>query len=114
MAFVPRMEASMNRASPSLSGRERLVVVLFLLALVAFGVLVEIRSAFLRRRMGDLSVYLRASWAVRVGANCYDVTDENGWHYHYPPLFAILLSPLADPPPQADQTGMVPYPVSVA
>jgi hypothetical protein len=104
----------MNRISPALSRGERLAVVLFLLALVGFGVLVEVRSAYLRRRMGDLSVYLRASWAVRAGVNIYDVTDENGWHYHYPPLFALLLSPLADPPPGASHAGMVPYPVSVA
>jgi Glycosyltransferase family 87 len=68
---------------------------------VVFGVLVEYRSAFLRRRMTDLNCYLRASWAVRQGgADLYHVYDDNGWHYNYPPLFAILLTPLADPPTQ--------------
>jgi len=66
---------------------------------VVFGVLVEYRSAFLKRRMTDLNCYLRASWAVRQGgARMYHVFDDNLWHYNYPPLFAILLTPLADPP----------------
>ena len=37
----------------------------FVLALL-FGVLVELRSVYLQRRMGDLSVFLRTAWAVRV------------------------------------------------
>ncbi len=104
----------MRLASPSLSRWERVGVISLIAFFIAFGALVEIRSAFLTRRMGDLSVYLRSSWAVRSGANCYDVTDENGWHYHYPPLFAILLTPLADPPPTADHAGYLNYAVSVA
>jgi hypothetical protein len=78
---------------------ERILLVLILLGFVGFGWLVETRSAFLRRRMGDVGVYFRAAWAVRTGGqHLYSITDDNGWHYHYPPLFAVLLSPLADPP----------------
>jgi hypothetical protein len=87
---------------------------LLAVVVIAFGVLVEIRSAFLKRRMGDLSVFMRAAWAVRSGADLYQVTDENDFHYHYPPLFAILLVPLADPPPGVSQPWTVPYPVTVA
>jgi hypothetical protein len=72
------------------------------------------RSAFMQRRMTDLGVYLRAAWAVRVGENIYDITDDNKWHYQYPPLFAILMVPLADPPGGADRSWALPYPVSVA
>ncbi len=50
---------------------------------------------------------------MRSGADLYAVTDDNGFHYHYPPLFAILLAPLADPPAGADHSGMIPYPISV-
>jgi hypothetical protein len=64
--------------------------------------------------MGDLGCYLRGAWAVRVGGDLYDVMDDNGWHYNYPPLFAILMAPLADPPFEADHTGMMPYPVAAA
>ncbi|HLN30721.1 MAG TPA: glycosyltransferase family 87 protein [Gemmataceae bacterium] len=92
---------------------ERLGVVALILVLILFGALVEKRSAFMSRRMTDLDVYLRAAWAVRTGANFYESTDDNGWHYHYPPLFAIALMPLADPPPGYDRTGMLPFAVSV-
>ncbi len=91
---------------------ERWGVLLLLLAFVGFGVVVEVRSAFLERRMGDVGCYLRAAWALRAGENLYDVVDDNIWHYNYPPLYAILMMPLADPPRGADTTGFVPYAVS--
>lgn len=83
-------------------------------AFLLFGGIVELRSAFLKRRMTDLDVYLRAAWAVRAGEDIYDITNENDWHYHYPPFFAIVLTPLADPPPGVDRAGMLPFAVSVA
>jgi hypothetical protein len=74
---------------------------LLLAVFLLFGVLVEYRSAFLRRRMTDLNCYLRAGWCVRQGgASLYHTSDDNGWHYNYPPLYAILMAPLADPPRQ--------------
>ena len=36
------------------------------------------------------------------------------WHYHYPPLLAVLAAPLADAPPGADRSGLLPFAVSVA
>ncbi|HTU91880.1 MAG TPA: glycosyltransferase family 87 protein [Gemmataceae bacterium] len=93
---------------------ERLALVAFFIVIAAFGVIVEHRSAFQRTRKGDLNVFLRAGWAVRAGADLYAVTDDNNFHYHYPPLLAILAAPLADPPAGADRTGMIPYAVSVA
>jgi hypothetical protein len=99
---------------PALTRWERLGLVVFFLTLLIFGCLVEFRSAFLKRRMTDLDVYLRAAWAVRTGGDFYAITDDNGWHYHYPPLLAIALVPLADPPAGADRTGMLPFAVSVA
>jgi alpha-1,2-mannosyltransferase len=60
-------------------------------------------------------VYLRAAWAVRTGHDFYTVTDDNTWHYHYPPLLAVLLMPLADAPPGADPLpAAVPFAVSAA
>src|SRR5262249_43626415 len=64
--------------------------------------------------MTDFAVYLRAAWAVRSESDIYTVTDENGWHYHYPPLLAIVLVPFADPPPGFDRAGILPFGVSVA
>jgi hypothetical protein len=59
---------------------------------------IEKRSAFLKRPMTDLQVYLRAAWAVRTGNDLYRIIDDNKWHYHYPALFAILMVPLANAP----------------
>lgn len=87
---------------------------LLCIAALGLGGLVELRSAFLQRRMTDLDVYLRAAWAVRSGADLYTITDDNGWHYHYPPLLAILLVPLADAPAGVDRTTLLPFGVSVA
>src|SRR5207302_3186104 len=99
--------------SSALSPWQRWGLALCIAAVVCFGVLVEVRSVYLKRRMGDLDVFLRTAWAVRTGEDIYTVTDDNGYHYHYPPLFAILLAPLADPPIGADRAWTVPYPVTV-
>jgi hypothetical protein len=48
---------------------------------------------------GDAQVYFRAAWAVWSGYPLYQVTDMHGWSYHYPPTFAILIGPFADPMP---------------
>ena len=93
---------------------ERLGAVLFFVTLVAFGGVVEYRTAFLSRRMGDLNCFLRPAWAVRTGHDIYQIRDDCGWHYNYPPFLAIVLTPLADAPFGADRTGMIPYPVSAA
>jgi hypothetical protein len=85
------------------------------LFLVGFLTLVEIRSAFLSgNRHTDLGVFLRAGWAVRSGADLYQVTCDNGWHYVYPPAFAVTMVPLADAPKYEPRQWMLPYPVSVA
>src|SRR5437660_12597602 len=81
--------------------------------LIVFGVIVEIRCVFMPNRQTDLGVYLRAAWATRVGASPYAVTDENGWHFCYPPVVALLLSPLADAPPGAGRSWMLPWPIAV-
>lgn len=103
-----------NAATRPLSQTERLSLYLLAGLVVAFGILVELRSAGLSRRMGDLDVYLRSAWAARVGLDMYAIADENDWHYSYPPLYALLLMPLADPPPGTGSDGYVPYPLSVA
>ena len=97
-----------------LSGWEKTVLWGLFVLLLLFGAIVENRSAFLRRRMTDADCYFRAAWAVRAGIDIYSVSETNGWHYTYAPLLAIALVPLASPPPGADETGMLPYPVSVA
>jgi len=83
--------------------------------LTFFTVTVE-RAAFNQARTGDVGVYLRAAWAARKGTSIYQITDQHGWHYLYPPLLASLLVPLADPPedaPTYSKAGTIPYWVSV-
>jgi hypothetical protein len=75
---------------------------------------IELRSAFLKRPMTDLQVYLRAAWAVRTGHDLYAIIDDNKWHYHYPAVFAILLVPLANAPAGESHAGMLPFHEAVA
>jgi len=49
--------------------------------------------------LGDVQVFFRAAWAVWSGYPLYQVVDDHGWSYHYPPTFAILMGPFADPLP---------------
>jgi len=93
---------------------ERWGIALFFLCAIGFGAIVEMRSAFLNARRTDLDVYLRAAWAARTGHDLYTIIDDRGWHYHYPPLFAIALIALADPPPGQSRAGMMPFWLSVA
>jgi hypothetical protein len=78
-----------------------------------FGALVEVRGAFLKTRRTDLAVFARAAWATRNGVDVYSITDDKGLHYHYPPLLAILMAPLADPPPGASTVRSVPFAFTV-
>ncbi len=86
----------------------------FLFAVIGFGVIVEVRSAFLLNRKTDAGVYLRAGWAVRADADLYRVADDNGWHYAYPPVFAVVMTPLADAPAGQPREWMLPYSISIA
>jgi alpha-1,2-mannosyltransferase len=94
---------------------ERRAIWLLLVVIVAFGAVTYHRSVRLHRRMGDLGVFLRAAWAVRQGGEqLYTIPCDAGWHYIYPPLLAILLVPLADPPPGVSQPPWsLPYGASV-
>ena len=42
----------------------------------------------------DFTVYTEAGAAFFDGRNPYAVTSPRGWHYLYPPLFALLVAPL--------------------
>ncbi len=103
----------MKTSSGPLSKLHVIGLSLLLLTIILFGVMVEFRGAFLKTRMTDIGPYLRAAWAVRTGGDMYKITDDRGWHYVYPPLFAILMTPLADPPNGEDRTGYLPYEVTV-
>jgi hypothetical protein len=88
---------------------EKAAIALAIFGIVAFAVLTEIRSCFLNTRHTDFTVYVRAAWAARDGHDMYAVMDEHAWHYCYPPTFALLLTPLADPPPGEPRDGYPPF-----
>ncbi|MFM8285559.1 MAG: glycosyltransferase family 87 protein, partial [Planctomycetaceae bacterium] len=52
--------------------------------------------------MTDVTVYTQAALALSEGRDAYDPEVQNirGWKYLYPPLFAILISPIARLPPE--------------
>lgn len=97
----------------SLTRWEKIGIGLLAFALVAQGLNVTNRSNFLERRYTDLGVYLRAAWAARTGHDLYSIQDTNGFHYIYPPVFAILMTPLAEPPLDGLEAPQVPFLVSV-
>ncbi|MFI5459291.1 MAG: glycosyltransferase family 87 protein [Isosphaerales bacterium] len=47
------------------------------------------------RHMTDFTVFTEAGAAFFDGRNPYLVANPRGWHYLYPPLFAILIAPLS-------------------
>src|SRR5688572_23677385 len=60
----------------------------------------------------DFTVYTEAGAAFFDGRDPYEATNPRGWHYLYPPLFALVVAPLASLDTQTQ--SMVWYFVSVA
>jgi alpha-1,2-mannosyltransferase len=115
------MREFLEGLSPSapLARFERVGLCIIAVAFIVFSLITVDREALQNWHKGDLGVYLRAAWAVRIGANPYHATDNHGWHYLYPPLLAVLLVPLADPPPSRGPIApnvhsVLPYWVSAA
>jgi len=107
-----RTTSALPPTNGSLARWERVGLWLLLLAFMIQGFNVVNRSVYLERRFTDLGIYLRAAWAARTGQDIYSVTD-NGCHYVYPPALAILLTPLAEPPPAQLDQPHVPFLASV-
>lgn len=105
---------SARGAAFRLCAGDRILALSIALAAALFGGVVVHRSAFLERRRTDFGVYAVAAWAIRAGADPYAVVDANGWHYCYPIPFAMMVAPLADPPPGSPRGGMLPFAVSTA
>jgi len=108
-AEIPNERAALG----SLTLPQRIGLGLLLLLFIVFGSIVELRGAFQHTRKTDAGVYMRAAWAVRTGNDPYSIADDRGWHYAYPPLLAILMTPMADPPHSVDREGYIPYEVSI-
>src|SRR5579872_3392759 len=109
-----RSPADLQSTRPVSDRCAQAAAIALLALVVGFCAFVEIRVGTAQKRRIDLDVVLRAAWAVRTGENPYTVTNERGWHYNLPPLTAILLVPLAEPPPELGQTRTVPILVTLA
>ena len=81
---------------------EKILFALFLLVLVGSAVWTVNRGAFLKRPMTDAQVFFRGAWAVCSDAPLFEITDDNGWHYHYPLTLAVVLRPFANAPPRQE------------
>ena len=81
---------------------EKILFALFLLVLVGSAVWTVNRGAFLKRPMTDAQVFFRGAWAVWSDAPLFEITDDNGWHYHYPLTLAVVLRPFANAPPRQE------------
>lgn len=97
-----------------LSVMYRLVLALMFAVVPLFGSLVVWRSCFMQKRHTDFGVYARAGWAVRSGNDIYEVVDQGGLHYCYPPPFAFFMAPFAEPPGQVSSGWYAPFVISVA
>lgn len=95
--------------SNSLTRLEKAGLAFLVPIFLGLGVMTVVRSAFMMNPKTDFQVFARAAWAVRAGEDPYAVTDNNGWHYIYPPAFAILMTPLADPYPFMPHEGYLPF-----
>ncbi|TAJ07866.1 MAG: DUF2029 domain-containing protein [Nitrospirae bacterium] len=72
----------------------------------------DIDTANIGAHRTDFTVYTEAGAAFFDGRDPYAVTNVRGWHYLYPPLFAILVAPL-HPLPAAWQ-GVIWFVLSLA
>jgi hypothetical protein len=74
-------------------GRRPLGAAIALALVVGVGVwgLLDVRRRWL---ISDFTVYVVGGAAFFDGRNPYEVTNPRGWHYVYPPLFGIMVSPL--------------------
>src|SRR5438105_2362787 len=101
-------------AGPRLTRGDRLLMASVVVVSIALGAMVVWRSCFMQFRHTDFGVYARAGWAVQTGHDIYQVTDDGGLHYCYPPTFAIMMTPFAEPPTRAERHSYLPFFVSVA
>ena len=83
--------------------RKWLGILLILGLAVGVGISTLYRGAIGPKQRTDLTVFLVAGKMVAEGRadRIYEVTNIRDWHYVYPPILAILLSPVSKWPPVA-------------
>ena len=97
---APRARSEWGYSRPTAEARSHYVAVALVIGLTIWGWL-DVRErgqthpnhADFHRT--DFTVYTEAGAAFFDGREPYEVTNPRGWYYLYPPLFALLISPLA-------------------
>jgi hypothetical protein len=106
---------SVGPLSPPPRVADRVAVAFAGLLALTYLPLVVYRGAYLPEVRGDAQVFFRAAWAMWTGSPLYQVTDDHGWHYLYPPVLAVLMAPFANAPPGSPALpGALPYPAALA
>lgn len=87
-------------ATPAAHRRFRLGAIAFAVALLLFGLIDVRRRAAVdpdspRVHKTDLTIFTGAGAAFLADREPYQTANPRGWKYNYPPLFALLLAPLA-------------------
>src|ERR1700730_993054 len=92
--------------------REWMVIAMLAAAVIVYLPIVVHRTV--THGFGDLQVFFRAAWAIWTGYPLSDVPDSHGWSYHYPPSFALIMAPFANPLPGHPQPPWaLPFPAAV-
>ncbi len=105
------------KLSPALRARlQRRTLPLLLVGIVAWGFLdvfqrAKLEPGRLDKHRTDFTVYTEAGAALFDGRDPYEVTNARGWHYLYPPLFALMVAPLHGLP--TEWQGIIWYAISV-
>jgi uncharacterized membrane protein (Fun14 family) len=97
----------------ALRSRERVVIWALAATIACFGVAVVAHTVFTSRHRTDLGVFLTAGAAIRDQRDIYQVSWHDD-HYLYPPLLAILLSPLTATLPARGEPATIGFALTVA
>lgn len=77
---------------------KRVVVVVAAVAATVFGAVAVWHACYTTLERSDLPVFLAAGRAVLERTDVYAAHSARGWHYVYPPPFAILMIPFTQVP----------------
>ena len=79
----------------SIGQQRKILIVAAALFFLGLGYVTVLRATKAFKRT-DFTVYIAAAHSVlRGGEDLYQLTNERGWNYNYPPLFAVVMVPFA-------------------
>ena len=84
-----------HRGNPSWIPGTVVVVILTIWGYTSIGPNGPLEAGRTEQHKTDFTVFTEAGAAFFDGRNPYCVANPRGWHYLYPPLFALLVAPLS-------------------